>query len=126
MATSWQPIETAPKDGSEVDLWVVTFLDGVALIGGRVTDAWWLEAFGWTALPRDNGDHVAPRGGMADAGGAGLAVRDPRHPLVPDPGRPGMTRPAPRGGFTSGRSQPVAGSPRGGLGWPRAGLPPRP
>jgi hypothetical protein len=56
MATSWQPIETAPKDGSEVDLWVVTFLDGVALIGGRVTDAWWLEAFGWTRRPLENGD----------------------------------------------------------------------
>jgi len=55
MPTSWQPIDTTPKDGTQVDLWVVTYMDGVALIGGRETNAWWLEWFGWTALPREDG-----------------------------------------------------------------------
>jgi transcriptional regulator with XRE-family HTH domain len=38
-ANSWLPIETAPKDGTPLDLWVV-FEDG----GRRWADARWLEA----------------------------------------------------------------------------------
>jgi len=36
---NWQPIETAPKDGTLIDLWVV-FLSG----GQRWADASWKEA----------------------------------------------------------------------------------
>lgn len=35
-ATAWQPIETAPKDETDVDLWVET--DGVQY---RITNAWY-------------------------------------------------------------------------------------
>ncbi len=38
-ATSWQPIETAPKGGAIIDLWVM-FPDG----GHRWADARWMEA----------------------------------------------------------------------------------
>ena len=34
---TWQPIETAPKDGTTVDLWHRKH--------GRITDAWW-DTFG--------------------------------------------------------------------------------
>ena len=34
----WQPIETAPKDGTTVDLWHRKH--------GRVVDAWW-DSYGW-------------------------------------------------------------------------------
>ncbi len=42
--SNWQPIETAPKDGSKVDLWVI-FENG----GHRVTDAYWTgnDRRGW-------------------------------------------------------------------------------
>ena len=36
----WQPIETAPKDGAKVDLWVVDDEDGPH----RIVDAYWSEA----------------------------------------------------------------------------------
>lgn len=39
----WQPIETAPKDGTIVDLWALPFT-GSAL---RLTDVWWTERTGW-------------------------------------------------------------------------------
>ena len=36
----WRPIETAPKDGTPVDLWIVGFANGPT----RWADAKWLEA----------------------------------------------------------------------------------
>lgn len=33
----WQPIETAPKDGTEVDVWVADGTGG----GYRIADAYW-------------------------------------------------------------------------------------
>lgn len=37
----WQPIETAPEDGTPVDLWVS--IPHAPLEGRRVTDALWLD-----------------------------------------------------------------------------------
>lgn len=42
----WQPIETAPKDGTRIDLWLVD-QDGD---GERVTDAYWVTNAHW--VPR--------------------------------------------------------------------------
>lgn len=41
--TEWQPIETAPKDGTPLDLWVVDryMRRPQDNKGERVTDAWW-------------------------------------------------------------------------------------
>ena len=39
----WQPIETAPKDGTMVDLWVTAFHGKNC----RLTDMWWSESTGW-------------------------------------------------------------------------------
>lgn len=42
----WKPIESAPRDGSRVDLWV-SYGDGE---GDRVPDCWWQDggwAFDW-------------------------------------------------------------------------------
>jgi len=35
----WQPIETAPKDGTVVDLWTID--------GERIPDAFWVERLGY-------------------------------------------------------------------------------
>lgn len=44
-SVSWQPIETAPKDGTRVDLLLPDW-------GGRVTDAYWEhETDGWGDMP---------------------------------------------------------------------------
>lgn len=40
----WQPIETAPKSGTPIDVWVLTsFKDGRSAIGGRYTDIRWTD-----------------------------------------------------------------------------------
>lgn len=47
----WRPIETAPKDGTIIDLWVRPYI-GIAY---RACDYWWLESAGvWrTHVRRD-------------------------------------------------------------------------
>ena len=40
---TWQPIETAPKDGTAIDLWV-SYEDGS---GQRVTDCTWFNGRWW-------------------------------------------------------------------------------
>lgn len=47
--SQWQPIETAPKDGSIVDLWVIPFTGRA----GRLPDVWWTNATGWRAGNRN-------------------------------------------------------------------------
>jgi hypothetical protein len=40
--TGWQPIETAPDNGTIIDLWV-TRKDSPAFLSCRVTDCWWSD-----------------------------------------------------------------------------------
>jgi hypothetical protein len=44
--TDWQPIETAPKDGSVIDLWTSC--------GERVPDAKWTRHMGWVIWGTDS------------------------------------------------------------------------
>lgn len=49
----WQPIKTAPRDGTIVDLWLTG--------GGRMTDQWWEEEDNtWCGLEDYLFSHWAP------------------------------------------------------------------
>ena len=43
--SNWQPIETAPRDGTEVDIWVREYLGWgkVSDKGHRITNVRWME-----------------------------------------------------------------------------------
>ena len=45
----WQPIETAPKDGTEVDLWARPYT-GSAM---RLCSMWWTDSTGWRSDVRN-------------------------------------------------------------------------
>lgn len=69
--TDWQPIETAPKDGTRVDLWVTD---------RRVADSWWsLSHNGW----------IDPQGGWD--GEYDRLEGEPSH-WMPPPPPPGFLR----------------------------------
>jgi len=52
----WQPIKTAPKDGTKIDLWVVDkYYETVS--EERITNCWWGQPTGHYGGPR----HVAPK-----------------------------------------------------------------
>ena len=40
---TWQPIKTAPKDGTVVDLWVRPYTGRA----DRIVDMWWANGIGW-------------------------------------------------------------------------------
>ena len=49
----WQPINTAPRDGTVVDLWLIA--------GARYTDAWWDDDDNtWCGLDESLFSHWAP------------------------------------------------------------------
>jgi hypothetical protein len=47
MASEWRPIESAPKDGTKIDVWRVRLEYGTAeqFDGERVPNAWWGEPY---------------------------------------------------------------------------------
>jgi hypothetical protein len=44
---SWQPIDTAPRDGTVIDVWHPTY--------GRLVDQWWDSEDGWFSFHDDDG-----------------------------------------------------------------------
>jgi hypothetical protein len=39
--SEWKPIETAPRDGTEVDLWCPNYVSARYGDGARMADCWW-------------------------------------------------------------------------------------
>lgn len=56
---TWQPIETAPKDGTPIDLWGVNHLHP-AKTGRRATNVTWGRVRDWMGNERDDWQHGHP------------------------------------------------------------------
>lgn len=60
----WQPIETAPKDGTRIDIWAINH----SLFnkpGSRIIDAYWGRVSDWMGRERDDwvgaaSEHIEP------------------------------------------------------------------
>jgi hypothetical protein len=55
--TDWQAIETAPKDGTKVDIWVIRIHSLGGEGSGRVPNAYWETKYeGWWVKDAHDGD----------------------------------------------------------------------
>lgn len=59
--SEWQPIETAPKDGTPVDLWCCPPSHALSTGGGRTPDCWFSNGTWWEWCEVDAGDDQCRR-----------------------------------------------------------------
>lgn len=79
--SEWQPIETAPKNGTVIDLWCVNDMEPTHIVGGyRFTDCIWLTEF--TLVPR-----WVSRNDDSTVEDSGWRVTHWSQPLPPPPGQ---------------------------------------
>lgn len=52
----WQPIETAPRNGTKIDLWGINHLHHDKM-GHRITDVAWGTVCDWLGRERDDWQH---------------------------------------------------------------------
>ena len=73
--TDWKPIETAPKDGTKVDLWVEW--PGRSPAAGRDPDAEWTDRYGWSyrSLTGEGDFGIEHQGGSLLIGALALSRR---------------------------------------------------
>jgi hypothetical protein len=78
--SEWHPIETAPKDGTRIDLWFKWWrADTDEFLGRRVTDCYWTNVSGherwaceWGSIPSNS----RPTHWMARPDGPGSAGQE--------------------------------------------------
>lgn len=100
--TEWQPIDTAPLDGTEVDLWMTDEQGD----GWRETDAWYVrdyeeefivyDGLGGHSYKRERRDGwLAPGHDYGDSGFCDQPVRNYGRPLAPTWKKPTHWMPRP-------------------------------